>query len=154
MKYLLTISALAICGLLQGAEEFCPGGVSVDFARISQERFSRKTAQSVNLFTPEWKAGTVFLHSPDPKALPARAKAIPLIKFSRSGDKENFVLKTEKPASIADTIGKYAKNISASWTQTVNFPDNKGGEYRLRFKSKLQTLKVPGSPMMWLKLSS
>ena len=154
MKHFFTISALAICGLLQGAEEFCPGGVSVDFARISQERFSRKAAQSVNLFTPEWKAGTVFLHTPDPKALPARAKAIPLIKFSKSGGNENFILKTEKPVSIFDTIGKYAKNISASWTQTVNFPDNKGGEYRMRFKSRLQNLKVPGSPLSLVVIST
>ena len=154
MKYFLTISALALCGLLQGAEEFCPGGVSVDFARISQERFSGKASKSVNYFTHNWKPGTVFLHTPDPKALPARAKAIPLIKFSKSGGNENFILKTEKPVSIFDSIGKYAKNISASWTQTVNFPDNKGGEYRLRFKSKLQTLKVPGSPMSLVVIST
>ena len=85
MKHFFTISALALCGLLQGAEEFCPGGVSVDFARISQERFSGKASKSVNYFTHNWKPGTVFLHTPDPKALPNRAKAIPLIKFSKSG---------------------------------------------------------------------
>ncbi|MBQ9770348.1 MAG: hypothetical protein IJW23_00840 [Lentisphaeria bacterium] len=139
----LILSAFAVCSALF-AEEFHPGGPSLDFRNISEKRFSRNTQGNGNLFK-DWKPGAVFLHSSEPGSQKFRSKAVPLIKFTKTPVKGGFILKTEKPSAIADVAGKYAKSISASWTQRVILPDNKGGEYRMTFRSRVQPYAGPGA---------
>ena len=124
---------------------FDRGGVSIDFSKNSQERFAGGKENSVNLLTPDWRPGTVFVHSPDPRAQKVRGKVLPLIRFQKTAN----VLKTVKPGAIADdaVAGKYARSISASWTQKVTLPDRKGGEYRLRFRSKVHSAGTAGGCM-------
>ena len=74
------------------AGEFSPGGVSVDFHKISEARFASAGEKKNNLFTPQWKPGTVFIHSPDPRTQKLRSKVLPFIKFSRKDLKDSFTL--------------------------------------------------------------
>ena len=141
MKQLSAFLFLGIAAaVFASSGEFDRGGVSVDFPRISAERFASAQKQQGNLFKENWKPGTVFVHSPDPRAQKVRSKALPLIKFEKNGK----ILRTVKPAAIADAVGKLAKSISASWTQKVELPDRKGGEYRLRFRSKVRAVGTEG----------
>ena len=140
----LTAAFLCFSG---SAGEFSPGGVSVDFHKISEARFASAGEKKNNLFTPQWKPGTVFLHSPDPRAQKLRSKALPFIKFSKQELKNSFILKTAKGSEIADVAGKYARSISASWTQSVPLPDTRGGDYRLTFRSKVTPAGKKAAPL-------
>lgn len=142
LALLLSGSALFLYGKSTG---FDRGGVSIDFSKISQERFAGEKKGSADLLTPNWRPGTVFVHSSDPRAQKVRSKALPLIKFQKTAN----VLKTVKPGAIADdaVAGKYARSISASWTQKITLPDRKGGEYRLRFRSKVHSAGTTGGCM-------
>ncbi len=120
---------------LKAKTEFDPGGVTFNFAEISNRRFLT-SATGDNLFG-EWLKSPPWVHIRDGKlAGELRAKITPFVEFTMEKTVDGVFLKTLKKKEIEEIAGSNASSTSGSWRQHVNLPDNTGGRYSVSFQYK------------------